>query len=123
MRAASEIIGSWRVVRSDVDHEGPPWAEVTKCYVHFSPDGKSYLEYPLAPEGSKISSFDFRMTDAGVFISTAKGRESGQGWEVPFSFEGESLVFSLSDGRKSWLELIPANERPEFLKHFYSSPK
>lgn len=57
------------------------------------------------------------MSERGVFITPLA--QPGGGWELPFTVEGDLLVFRHPSGKHWWLQRIAVIERPQFLKLYY----
>ena len=111
----STIIGSWRVVRAEPEQND----RSEQRFLHFSSDGVHLWEHPFATGViPRLSSFHYRMTDRGVFITPFNQTD---GWEVPFTWDGTCLLFE-KDNKRWWLQRIAADERPKYLEHFYPPP-
>ena len=101
------IIGTWRVVRSEI----PTPYEAGKEFLHFTPEGIHHWEYPFLDQKRKISNFTFRMTEGGVHITP---RNSEKGWELLLITEENFLVITGPHGHRSWLQRILESERPTY---------
>jgi hypothetical protein len=114
----SIIIGSWRVVLAEPPATDDPSME---RFLHFAPDGLHYWEHPFATgDLPRLCHFRYHMTESGVFI---RPRKQPKGWELPIYADAECLVFTNGSGdRRWWLQRIPAQERPDYLTHYYEAP-
>jgi hypothetical protein len=112
----STIIGSWRIVRAELPSTDDP---ATERFLHFTSDGLHYWEHPFSTgHPPRLAHFRYHMTDCGVFITPLRQQK---GWEVPFSADGDCLVFARG-AKRWWLRRIPPSERPEYLTHYYDPP-
>ena len=110
----SDIVGSWRVVRTEIPAPYNPEHE----FFHFSPDGIHAWEYPFLTQPQRVFSFRYVITGSGVRLTNHNGEHPR---DLPMHFDGDLLVISGPHGYSSWLQRIPAAERPEYLSQFYES--
>lgn len=109
------IVGTWRVLRSEI----PPPYNPEHAFFHFSPDGVHAWEYPFLPQSQRVFRFRYTATESGVRLTNRNGEYPR---ELPMHFDGDLLVITGPHGHSSWLQRIPAAERPPFLSQFYEPP-
>ena len=113
--STADIIGTWRVVRTEI----PAPYNVDHEFFHFSPDGVHSWEYPFLDQPQRAFRFRYTVTDFGVRLTKRNGEYPR---DLPMHFDGELLVITGPHGYSSWLQRISAAERPSFLSQFYESP-
>ena len=117
----SMVIGSWRLVRTEMPDGNTPGLEPAKGYLHFTPDGRLWWEYPFAPETAfrKIWGTHYVMSDRGVVLNAHRSERS---YELPLGAEDGCLVILDALGRRSWIRRILPAERPDFLTIYVEPP-
>ena len=113
--SAPDIIGTWRVVRTEIPAPYDPEHE----FFHFSPDGIHAWEYPFAPQSQRVFRFHYVLAESGVRLTKGNGEHH---CDLPMRFDGDLLVITGRHGYSSWLQRIPTAERPCYLSEFYDSP-
>ena len=107
----ADIVGTWRVVRTEI----PSPYKAEEEFFHFSPEGIHAWEYPFL-QSQRIFRFRYSVTDSGVCLTDRNGNHPR---DLPMLFDGDHLVITGPHGYSSWLQRIPAAERPSFLTEFY----
>jgi hypothetical protein len=113
--STSDLIGTWRVVRTEI----PAPYNAEHEFFHFSPDGIHSWEYPFLAQSQRVFRFRYAVTDSGVRLTN---RNNEYPRDLPMYFDGDLLVITGPHGYSSWLQRIPAAERPSYLSHFYEHP-
>src|SRR5688500_8449406 len=113
--SAADIVGTWRVVRTEIPAPYNPEHE----FFHFSPDGVHSWEYPFLAQSQRVFCFRYHITGPGVRLTNRKGEYPRN---LPMHFDGDLLVITGPHGYSSWLQRIPAAERPSYLSQFYEPP-
>jgi hypothetical protein len=108
----ADLIGSWRVVRTEIPTPYNPGHE----FFHFSPDNIFSWEHPFLAQTQRVFSFCYTITDPGLRLTNRRGEHYSN---LLLRFDGDLLVITGSHGYSSWLQRIPATERPPFLSQFY----
>lgn len=104
----ASLTGTWRVVRSEIpdpynrEHE----------FFHFSPDGIFAWEYPFLEQKNRVFRYRYEFTESGIRFTFLSGNSPR---DLPMRFEEGLLVITGPHGYSSWLQRIPAAERPSFL--------
>lgn len=108
----ADIIGSWRVVRTEIPAPYNPEHE----FFHFSPDGIQAWEYPFLTQSHRVWRFRYVITDSGVRLTKRNGEYPR---DLRMRLDGDLLMITGPHGYSSWLQRIPAAERPAYLTLFY----